>query len=334
MYDALNRNDIGEEDVRYPAEIWRRVLRHLGDNTARIMRALNVRPLDVRLLEETRSFVSVRISTNVEHLVLKFVPEGSLAAEVACYRAMTEQQVPAPRVIHYDESGTLAPCPYALETYFGGVRAAQVADEQRLRVVARQVGRALRRMHRASTAGFGYPAKRGSWSASSWRAALTAQHNESGAAIYGALLLSAEQWAALKAATLDEPLLDIERPRLVHGNLRPEKIICTLGHHAQLEALVDPGPLIGGDPMYDLAWALLPSPGDAFREGMLEGYTALAPITPAEQARLERLHMLVSFWEACRLYAIGDDHKPMLAHALEQLVRYAPHEPQVAPASE
>jgi len=312
MYDVLNRSDIGVEDARYPAEIWRRVLRHLGDYTAQVVRTLNVRPREVRLLEETRSYVTVRVSTNVEHLVLKLVPEGSIAAEVYCYRAMGEQQVPAPRVIHHDATGSLVPCPYTLTTYVGGVRAAQLDDQGRLRVAARQVGRALRRLHRSDAAGWGQPLSDRRWSATSWRAALAWLHNETGAAIYTPLLLNEAQWATFKGATFEQEQLDIEQPQLIHGGLRPERVFCTPGEHVQLEALVDPGPLVGGDPMYDLAWGLLPCHAAAFREGLLEGYSASAPLTPAEQRRLDRLLLLVSFWETCRQYAHGEDHTSLL----------------------
>lgn len=322
MYATLNRDDITEEDSRYPVEIWRRVLRNLGGYTAAIVRQLNLRPQEVRLLEETPSYVAVRVSTAQEHLILRFAPEGDFGAEVYYNRAMQKLFIPAPLVIQYDPSASYVPCPYLVESYIGGRRADQIEEEERLWAGARQLGRTLRRIHRTSSPGFGYPLKHESWSHQSWRSALATLFNTSGAAIYAPLLLSEKQWACFKAATLDSPLLDIEQARLIHGAIRPASLVCTPGEHVQFQALLQPGPLIGGDPLYDLACGLLPTHPEAFRAGLLEGYSALNALTAEEEQRLDRLLMFVCFSDACRHYAHGLDHSILLASTLARLERY------------
>jgi aminoglycoside phosphotransferase (APT) family kinase protein len=322
MFAALNRDDIGEEDTRYPSEIWRRVLRHLGDHTAYVVRQLNLRPLELRLFEETPSYLAVRVSTAQEHLIFRFAPEGNFSAEVYYNRAMQKLFIPAPHVIHYDASASVVPCPYLVESYIGGRKADQIEEEERLWAGARQLGRTLRRIHRTPSPGFGYPLGPDSWSHQNWRSALSTLFNTSGASIYAPLLLSEEQWACFKAATLDSPLLDIDQARLIHGAIKPGSLVCTPGELVQFQALLHPGPLVGGDPLYDLACGLLPSHPEAFRTGLLEGYAALNPLSDEEEARLDRLALFVRFTEACRYYAYGLDHTILLESVLASLERY------------
>jgi aminoglycoside phosphotransferase (APT) family kinase protein len=306
------------DDARYP-EPWRRVLARLGDYTALIVRALNLRPTDVRMLRETGDYLLLGITTPGEQLALKIAPEIDLAREVSFCKAMAAERLPAPRLIQHDLSRTLIPAGYVVETYFGGTNAAAVEDAALLRALARQAGRALRRLHRVPAQGFGQPTATGRWSARSWQGALTLLHAASGAAVYGALLFSAEQWAAVRAATLEHADLMLEQPRMLHGALRPEHVLCTIGEHVQLEALVDPGALVGGDPLYDLACGLLPTLPPAFRSGLLEGYTAVGPLGAADQRRLLRLQLLASFWETCRWYARGEEHAALKAATLALL---------------
>lgn len=316
-YEHLNRHDLLPDDSRY-SNAWRQVLWQLGDHVTSIVRALNMRPREVNLIGETRDYVAVRISTPGEHLVLKLAPESDLGGEVFFYRTAVAHQLPTPRVIRADLTCSLVPCMYVLETYIGGVSAAKIADAYMLRAAARQLGRNLRRMHRVGVQGFGRP-NAGIWPTQSWRATLTTMHAASGAAVYGAIVFNAEQWAAVRSATLDNPSLDIEEARLIHGNIRPECLVCTVGEHVQLAGLVDPGPIVGGDGMYDLACGLVGAHAESFGVGLLEGYTALGPLSASEGERLLRLRLLTSFWETCRRYALGEDHDAQRAATLELL---------------
>ena len=70
--------------------------------------------------------------------------------------------------------------------------------------------------------------------------------------------LGAEQLEALRAATLDHPALECERSYVIHGAVEPARVLVTIGETTQVEALTRPGEIVGGDPLFDLAHALLP----------------------------------------------------------------------------
>ena len=315
-FSHLSRPDIGPDDTRYP-EAWRRVLPRLGEYVALIARKLNLRPLAVDLLAETPASLLLTIKLPGDKVALKLAPGGDLAGEMFFLRSLAGSYAPVPRLIHADLSCTLVPCHFALMTYIGGVGADAFAEPHQQKALGRQLGRALRIVHRHSVPGFGAPLAAGRWPQRGWGAALASLHAASGAAVWSQLLFDEAQWARLRAATLDHVGLQCEQPRLIHGALRPAHILCTRGEHARLEGLVASGPLVGGDPLYDLACCLLPTDPEPFRAGLLESYGA--SLRADEERRLLRLRLLTCTWEACRRYARGENHAPLRDAALALL---------------
>lgn len=306
------------EDSGY-SDAWRRVWARLDEYVGLVLRELNMRPDAVTLLEETRQHILVRISSPLEHVVLRLAPEGELAGEVAFGRAMTAAQLPAVRIIHYDLSSTTLPCHYTVESYAAGSRASQVSAAHQLRSLGRQLGRVLRRMHRVPAAGWGRPAANlRHWPLECWRSVLAAAHARDGGPPTDAILFS-ETERALVAALLEDPRLEPETPTLIHGAVAPDMIFCTIGEHPQIEALVEPGTCIGGDAMFDLALALDPELPEAWREGLLEGYLSTGGLTQSQMKRLRLMELCTCYWSACRRYARTEPHEAALARAQQLL---------------
>jgi aminoglycoside phosphotransferase (APT) family kinase protein len=312
----LSRPDIAPDDARYP-EAWRRVLPRLGEYVELIARKLNLRPLAVNLLVETPDSLVLAVKLPGDQVALKLAPGGDLAGEVFFLRALAGRHAPVPRLIHADLECSLVPCPFVLMTYIGGVGVDAFPAPHQQQALGRQLGRALRLIHRHGAPGFGAPLPSGRWPQRGWQAALAALHASSGAAVWSQLLFDEGQWARLRAATLDHAGLLCEQPSLIHGALRPDHLICTRGEHARLEALVAPGPLVGGDPLFDLACCLLPSNPLPFRVGLMDAYGAA--LGPGDEQRLARLRLLTCAWEACRRYSRGENHEPLRAAALALL---------------
>ncbi len=313
-YDHLNQLFIDTDGAGYP-DAWKRTLMHLGDYVALIVRALNMRPTRVALAEQTARYALVRISMPSEHLVLRVAPEADLANEVYFGRMMLTHQLPAARIIQRDVTRTLVPFAYTLERYVCGVGADTLVEAHLLRSVARQAGRVLRRMHRTSAAGWGGPGPTGRWPDTAWLAMLKWLHTIQAPPPTDALIFDAAE-REIVAALIDDPLLDVDQPRLIHGAPGPHTVRCTTSaDHVQLEAIVDPGPMVAGDPMIDLAWGLNPGYPAAWRSGLLEGYTSIASLNAYESNRLQLLLLLTAYWSACQLYAHAEDHEPAYRQA-------------------
>lgn len=316
-YKELNRYDITPDDERY-SDAWRRVLARLGDYTALIVQALNMRPSGIGVLAQTRDHVLVRISTPGEHYVLRMAPEGHLAREVYFGRALAAQQLPATRIIFHDLSCTLVPFNYTLESYIGGTMASQLDQPHLLQAVARQVGQTLRRVHRIEARGWGAPNAAGRWLTADWPAVLTRLQTILAPEPVDRLVFSAEAQAAITALR-EYVALMCQTPYLMHGAVGPHTARCTIGDHVQLAALIDPGPIIGGDGLLDLAAGTDPAYPEPWRSGLIEGYVATIPLNAAEQERLRLLQTLIWSWQACWRYMRAEPYQATRDQALALL---------------
>jgi len=313
MWNALSQPDIAPDDLSY-SDARRRVLGRLGEYAALAIGPLNLRPTAAALLREDAERVEVRVSTPSSHVVLVIAIDGDLTPEVFWLRALAASNLPIPRLIAHDLSLTTLPFAYALESYAGGSPLDALEDGPRVRVLARQLGRTLRRSHQVTAPGFGRPALSGRWPAGSWPDALGGWLARRETLPRAAEALGAEGAAALRAATLDHPALDCARPCVIHGAVAPCRAIVTVGDTSQLEALTRPGELVGGDPMFDLAYGLLPHRPAAFRQGLLEGYTASGALPAEQEGRLQRLGLLLSVAEV-----LGSDDSAALARLPDQV---------------
>jgi aminoglycoside phosphotransferase (APT) family kinase protein len=270
------------------------VLARLGDYAEQVVRPLNMRPTGAALVLAEGERVEVRVSTPGRHVLVVIAPEAELAGEVCFLRAMAERNLPAPRIISHDLSCAPLPFCYAITGYIGAPPLDPFADEMLLRVVGRQVGRVLRRLHQAPAAGFGRPQASGRWPTRTWRAALGVWLARRQTRPRAHALLGTERAAALWAATIDHTELEWAEPRALHGGLAPTSALVAPGEGSlSLEALVRPGEIIGGDPLFDLAHGLLPRHPEAWRRGLLEGYAAAGPLPPEQIRRLRRLQLLL-----------------------------------------
>jgi Ser/Thr protein kinase RdoA (MazF antagonist) len=283
------------------SDAWLRAMGRLGDYTALVARALNLRPEAASFYAQTEQHLLVRLSTPGEHLILRIAPEDDLAAHVFFVRTMSGQRLPSARIIQRDLSRTMVPFAYTVESFVPGIPAAALQAPYLLRGAGRQAGRALRRMHRVSAPGAGRPNPAGRWPLQRWTATLRQMALELAPPPLDALLFGEAERAAM-AVLLADPRLEIAQPVLLHGAFGPARVRCTAGEHVHLEAIVEPGRVVGGDGLFDLACGLCPSHPQPWREGLLEGYCAAGPLSQAEQERLPLLRLLACYALACRAY--------------------------------
>ncbi len=297
------------------SEAWQRVLSRLGAYTATVVQSLNMRPDRVALLAQTYTHLLVRISTANEHVVLRISPERHLAPEVYFGRRMAAHHLPAVRIFKHDLTRTLVPFDYIIENYVGGSSAAQVHDAPMLRSVARQAGRVLRRMHMVHAHGWGAPSQINRWLTEHWLTVLQELQQRLAPGPMAVLVFGEAQQQALEAL-LEHPLLAVEEPCLLHGAVGPPAVRCTVGEHVNLAALVDPGRVVGGDGLLDLAWGLDPEYPQAWRDGLLEGYSSMGVLSAEEQERLRLLSALTCSWSACQRYMRAQPYQAARERAL------------------
>lgn len=296
MWAHLSQN-LDPDNPAY-SDAQRRVMARLGEYTALLVTPLKARPTGATLVASTRRRIEVRVATPTSHIVLVLAPETDLAHEIFFLRSLAQKELPAQRLIGHDLTCTVVPFTYAILSHLGGITLDQVSDATLLRIAARQAGRALRRIHQLEASGFGAPTPGGRWPARHWPEALAAWLERREFAARAEDRLGVEIVAALRAATLESPLLACARPRVLHGALDPARILVTLGESVQLEALLRPEPPVAGDPLFDLAYALSPRFPAGFRRGLLEGYEMTGTLDAIQLARLDRLRLLLDVADA------------------------------------
>ncbi|MCS6839706.1 MAG: aminoglycoside phosphotransferase family protein [Roseiflexus sp.] len=290
------------DDPAY-SDAMRRVMARLGDYAAAIVEPLKARPMSATLVCATNRRIEVRITTATTHLLLVIAPDSNLAHEVFFLRMLAAHDLPAPRLITHDLSCTSVPFTYALETYPGSLTLASLNDAALVRVAGRKIGRVLRRIHRIEAPGFGAPTSAGRWSASTWREALAHWLEQRNFDAQAEAVLGSDLAVALRSATLDHPALACAQPRVVHGAIEPSRVVISAGESVQLEGLVRPEAPVGGDPLFDLAYALSSCQSPVFRRSVLEGYEAGGTLTAEHYARLDRLRLLI---DVAYAFEMGD----------------------------
>ncbi len=301
------------------SDAWQRSLSRLGDYTAMVTRMLNLRPQAATLYRQTSRHLLVRLTLPAEHVILRVSPEDDLAAHVAFLRGLALEGIPGARIIQRDLSKALVPFAYTVESFVAGQTAAELSDPHLLHSLARQAGRALRRLHRQRMPGAGRPTISGRWPRLSWRHVLIAIGQRLAAAPLMQLVFTPEEAQHL-ALIMRDSRLDCPAPTLIHGDFGPQAVRCTVGgQHVHLEAFEEPGWFISGDGLFDLAFGLRAHLPAAWREGLYEGYCSAGPLSPAEAERLQLLRLLACAWSACDRYARALPHETDAAEARQLL---------------
>jgi aminoglycoside phosphotransferase (APT) family kinase protein len=301
MWAHLNHH-LDPDDSAYSDPL-RRILARLGDYAAAIVEPLKVRPTGATLVCATNRRIEVRMTTATSHLLLVIAPESDLAHEVFFLRMLAAHDLPAPRLITYDLSCATVPFTYALETYPGSLTLAALDHAALVRVAGRRIGRVLRRVHRIEAPGYGAPTPTGRWLARTWREALMRWLEQRNFDAQAETALGSDVATMLRAATLDHPAFACTQPRVLHGAIEPSCVVVTVGESVQLEGLVRPETPVGGDPLFDLAYALSACQSPVFRQSVLEGYEMGGSLTVEQYARMDRLRLLI---EVVRALEMGD----------------------------
>jgi aminoglycoside phosphotransferase (APT) family kinase protein len=262
----------------------------------------------------THANYELRLANPPEDAVLKVYLDASDPTpwkEIHLLRALTmETGVPVPRVLRFDDSCTLLPCPWALLTRLPGQSLAGVIDtldEWELESIGYELGRYLAHIHQIPLSGFG-----------GFLGQETSYTNERDHVIAQVTdrLSSAAARAALSPDTTDRfmrvlresPHLNQRQACLIHGDYTPENIIVEQGATTyHVTGILEFERAQGSGPEYDIGKLLRwrTSPWPAFQKGLLDGY--------AESALLG-----AAFWDRLKLYQAIVDLECVLAGSGDQ----------------
>jgi len=259
---------------------------------------------------EISAIYDARLGGHRPSLVIKVYPEQfqwKLGKEVAIYRRLAEiRGLPVPRVIWHDESKELLRLGFVVMTRLDGEPLRQIEASLaggELADVYAQAGRALRRFHDLRMEAFGYLVAEGvkdahasneSYMRFQFGKKLREFRDRGGDARRAERM---ERYVAAKASLLSA----CTWPVFCHDDVHAGNLIVLRAPDGawRLTGVVDVENAVAGDPLLDLAKAILFGAGDsrAKREGLLAGYGPIARADWEETIDLYRLYHALETWD-------------------------------------
>lgn len=276
---------------------WQRtILQRLRDYVALVIQPFKLRVREIGIQQVLPQRIEIRVAgTSVVTVV--FAPSEQLAAEVVFLRVCALKQLPVPRVIHVDFSYNFLPVGFVVYNHVVGTLVSAIADVSLQRMAARQVGRTLRVMHTLPMQGWGWPAPSQKWELHDWRSALQHWFRDTTVVAQLQSRVARQLMQRFWQEIILDDITKNSQPMCLHGDLQMQHVYATVHSHVQLEGIVRPGMIVAGDPMFDLAATMRVGTTLAFRQGVIEGYTAIVPLHPAEINRIKRLAIVWRFYD-------------------------------------
>lgn len=296
-------------------EKYYQIYQNLDDYVEKILNQVGVTVLSVsRLPGETNVNVRVK-SRNGEYVIRISCWRRELLVSNVFYNTAYSRGIPVPEVVLYDDSCSVIPFEYQVVKFVES----ESVDKSQVRNAGKALGSTLRKLHSISMHGFGTPIDLERWKHASWLELLSKVYLHSDFMKARTAVYSKKEVAQIEKMTFENGSLEISDPKLIHGDV---SINNCLFHQVisgmKLCALIDPGTIISGDPMFDMAMAL--NNEDEFSEGVKDGYD-LSALTKEDAYRLERLRILCSYWTSCYVHETGGDVSKWKKMTLERLAR-------------
>jgi aminoglycoside phosphotransferase (APT) family kinase protein len=276
---------------------------HLPHYAARVVAQAGLHVQTARVLE-SETTVALRLEAVEGPVVLKISPHrDDLRVSTYFFERLTAlgpQAVPAPRVLLFDPTCTTIPYEFQIMEWLDGSDARALPPELH-HAAGRVVGQSLRCLHRLAADGFGRPRPEGGWTAHTWHEVLRQTYRFDVAAADAPF--TPREASAVAAAIFGDARTDVAMPCLLHGDVVVSNALFRVEDgQVVLAVLIDPGSIVGGDPMFDLAGGA--DTGDHFARGLWQGYTATTPLSAEEAYRYRRL-LLLSLLLLVRVVALG-----------------------------
>jgi aminoglycoside phosphotransferase (APT) family kinase protein len=223
---------------------------------------------------------------------------GEAQKETHLLRMLTaETGVPVPRVLRFDDSGSLIPRPWGLYARLPGQPLSEVIESleaSEMEAIGYEMGRYLGRIHQIPLSHFGDLFAGEGPAYSSEQEYLSAQAMELLTACKNCGIVSGTVLEEIEAHVLDSDLLTQTQACLLHGVYTPCNVLVergTVGYH--ITGVVEFGYARGGSPEQDLGvflnWGAEDIP--PLEKGLLDGYAESATVGP-------------QFWKRVKLYQI------------------------------
>ncbi|MBI3305158.1 aminoglycoside phosphotransferase family protein [Candidatus Parcubacteria bacterium] len=305
--EKINKPNIRDTKPGY-SEGYYDIFEHLEDYAAKIFAAADIHPQETKVMEGETGVI-LNVFDGQQRAIVKINPfHGDLLTSDYFYNKLEGSGVPVPSVLFFDDSRQVIPYDFQVLEYLEGVDIRSIPAKLH-RQAGTLVGEALQKIHSINVEGFGWPLSGGGWGATSWLDALRKNYFDSSLAKKHEVF-STEEIRQIERITFFNEKLNSIAPHLIHSDVGHGNSLYRLeDNQLFLVGFIDPGGIIGGDPMFDVPLSV--DAEDDFEKGIGEVYTGRRSLSPEEEYRLNHLNLARRFWSTCWHYATGRDHKPV-----------------------
>lgn len=296
--------------VTHPGSYFR-LLREVAVNLSSLLRETSIDAVSINILKGGYSSnVTLSVKDSRKEYFVKIASEDSLASEVYWHRLAEKYKIETPALVAFDLSKDKFPFEYEITDYVKGTALRPV--KSRLYAGGCFVGRELVKMHKIKVGGFGSVNREFKWRYRNWLSVLETERRQVDEKM-AKKLFSAVEITAIDEITIYNKRLEIKIPYLLHGDLWEGNVLY-LNRYKDF-VILDPY-IIGGDPMYDLAYSTVPRTS-AFEKGVYDS-GILGDLTENEKYRLKALRTFCLFREAVD-YASRNDAKYKIDRLIKTL---------------
>ncbi len=277
------------------------ILSNLEKLSKEILGRSEITASDLRLIKTDNDDVDLLIKTaEGKEFLARISADERLANEIFVYRNMWDNGIRAPKVLAYDISKRALPYIYEIIENLSGNPPTELSSKT-FYSAGVAVGTILRNLHNIEVVGFGAVGQGFDFQDESWLAALerytrSSLDEEAAEEAFGRVIID-----RVYENTIYNKTLNLNQSRLIHGAISDKNVLILRKPNGYV--LINPGMLVGGDPMFDLASSSIPLSRKQFSNGVATGYRQL---TENEIYRLRRMRLLLLFLAATRLFKEND----------------------------
>jgi fructosamine-3-kinase len=280
-------------DYIYHHASYYKLLKKLDGTLNKILAIHRIKQQKVEILSESYSeSVPLVVKSSKRKYFIKIADKEPIANEVYLYRLARKFNLGFPKLLYYDLSRKRIQFTYEIVEFIEGVSPYEMSSRI-LYNAGIFAGMQLKKIHQIGVKGFGSVDDKFKWRCNNWLKALEVERKSVNNSM-ARKVFSQNEIYTVDELTLYNKAINIKHPKLLHGDLWEGNVLYLKDPRKFL--ITDAGTLIGGDPMFDIAYSTAPRT-PPFEKGIAEGY-GLNDITEKDMYRLNVLRAFCLFKEA------------------------------------